>query len=32
MRVIAVDRGYHEILFVGDIVQFPRNAIGSNGS
>ena len=29
-NIIAVDRGYHEILFVGDIVNFPQNAIGTS--
>ena len=29
-NIIAVDRGYNEILFVGDIVNFPQNAIGAS--
>ncbi|HXV49597.1 MAG TPA: ABC transporter substrate-binding protein [Candidatus Binatia bacterium] len=29
-NIVAVDRGYHEILFVGDIVHFPQNAIGAS--
>ena len=29
-NILAVDRGYHEILFVGDIVNFPQNAIGAS--
>jgi ABC-type nitrate/sulfonate/bicarbonate transport system substrate-binding protein len=29
-NIFAVDRGYHEILFVGDIVNFPQNAIGAS--
>src|SRR5574341_795287 len=29
-NIIAVDRGYHELLFVGDIVHFPQNAIGAS--
>ena len=27
-NILAVDRGYNELLFVGDIVNFPQNAIG----
>ena len=29
-NILAVDRGYNEILFVGDIVNFPQNAIGAS--
>ncbi|MSP37395.1 MAG: ABC transporter substrate-binding protein [Deltaproteobacteria bacterium] len=29
-NIIAVDRGYNELLFVGDIVNFPQNAIGAS--
>jgi len=29
-NIIAVDRGHHELLFVGDIVNFPQNAIGAS--
>src|SRR5262245_55316702 len=29
-NILAVDRGYHELLFVGDIVNFPQNAIGAS--
>ena len=29
-NIIAVDRGYHELLFLGDIVNFPQNAIGAS--
>ena len=29
-NILAVDRGYHEMLFVGDIVNFPQNAIGAS--
>jgi len=29
-NIIAVDRGYHEILFIGDIVNFPQNGFGAS--
>ena len=29
-NILAVERGYNEILFVGDIVNFPQNAIGAS--
>ena len=29
-NILAVDRGYNELLFVGDIVNFPQNAIGAS--
>jgi len=29
-NIFAVDRGYNELLFVGDIVNFPQNAIGTS--
>ena len=29
-NIVAVDRGYNEMLFVGDIVNFPQNAIGAS--
>jgi len=29
-NIIAVDRGHNELLFVGDIVNFPQNAIGAS--
>lgn len=29
-NIFAVERGYNEILFVGDIVNFPQNAIGAS--
>ena len=29
-NILAVERGYHELLFVGDIVNFPQNAIGAS--
>ena len=29
-NIVAVDRGYNELLFVGDIVNFPQNAIGAS--
>jgi len=29
-NIIAVDKGYNETLFVGDIVNFPQNAIGAS--
>jgi ABC-type nitrate/sulfonate/bicarbonate transport system substrate-binding protein len=29
-NIIAVDRGYQELLFLGDIVNFPQNAIGAS--
>jgi ABC-type nitrate/sulfonate/bicarbonate transport system substrate-binding protein len=29
-NILAVERGYNELLFVGDIVNFPQNAIGAS--
>jgi len=29
-NILAIDRGYNELLFVGDIVNFPQNAIGAS--
>jgi len=29
-NIIAMDRGYHEILFIGDIVNFPQNGFGAS--
>ena len=29
-NILAVERGYNEIVFVGDIVNFPQNAIGAS--
>jgi len=29
-NILALDRGYHELLFLGDIVNFPQNAIGAS--
>jgi len=29
-NIIAVDKGYHEILFIGDIVNFPQNGFGAS--
>lgn len=29
-NIVAVDRGHNELLFVGDIVNFPQNAIGAS--
>jgi NitT/TauT family transport system substrate-binding protein len=29
-NIIALDRGYNEILFVGDIVNFPQNGFGAS--
>lgn len=31
-NILAVDRGYNELLFVGDIVNFPQNAIGASAT
>ena len=28
--ILATDRGYNELLFVGDVVNFPQNAIGAS--
>jgi hypothetical protein len=28
-NIIAVDKSYHELLFVGDIVHFPQNGFGA---
>jgi NitT/TauT family transport system substrate-binding protein len=29
-NIIALEKGYKELLFIGDIVQFPQNGIGSS--
>lgn len=29
-NILATDRGYNELLFVGDVVNFPQNAIGAS--
>ncbi len=29
-NIVAIDKGYNEILFIGDIVNFPQNGIGAS--
>lgn len=29
-NIIAVERGYHELLFLGDVIEFPQNGFGAS--